>query len=260
MSKRSLLLGLGVLTILGLWLFFRYTSLGPTVLWSVSQNGQWLLPVVVIASLIDSINPCAFSILLLTIAFLVSLGKLRSRILGIGGAYILGIFVVYMLIGLGIFQALHLFNTPHFMAKIGAVLLLVLGSIHLLNEFWPSFPIKIRLPAALHTRMAMLMNNASLPAAFALGSLVGLCEFPCTGGPYLTVLGLLHDQRTYLAGFGYLLLYNAIFILPLALMLLVASEPGLLAKVQAWQKRETAHMRLWSGLAMIVLGLLILIF
>ncbi|KKW48071.1 MAG: hypothetical protein UY99_C0014G0001, partial [Parcubacteria group bacterium GW2011_GWA1_59_11] len=32
-----------------------------------SESGRLLLPVVLIAALIDSINPCAFSVLLLTI-------------------------------------------------------------------------------------------------------------------------------------------------------------------------------------------------
>lgn len=260
MTKRLFFVGLSVLTVGALFVFFRFTPLGAAAVWAISANGQWLLPVVVVASLLDSINPCAVSILLLTVAFLVSLGKLRGRILSLGAAYIVGIFAVYMLIGLGIFQVLHLFNTPHFMAKVGTGVLLVVGVLHIINEFWPAFPIKFRLPGATHRRMATLMNKASLPAAVALGALVGLCEFPCTGGPYLMVLGLLHDQRTYFSGFSYLLLYNLIFILPLGLILLLASEEGLLAKVQDWKKREIGRLRLWSGVAMIILGLLILIF
>ena len=210
--------------------------------------------------MIDSINPCAFGILLLTIAFLLSLQKTRVGILKIGGVYILGLFTVYLLIGLGILQALHIFNTPHFMAKAGAALLVALGGINLINEFFPSFPVKLRIPQAAHNKMAALMNKASIPAVFLLGVLVGLCEFPCTGGPYLMVLGLLHDQGTYLAGVGYLLLYNFIFILPLVVILLIASDNALLEKVKSWKKAETKHMRLWGGIAMIVLGGIIFLF
>src|SRR3989344_4003599 len=103
--------------------FFRYSGNATQILWNISDGGKWLLPLVGVSALLDSINPCAFSILLLTIAFLFSIGRLRSSILKIGGLYILGIFLVYMLIGLGILQTLHLFNTPHFMAKVGAGLL-----------------------------------------------------------------------------------------------------------------------------------------
>ncbi len=256
-KKLVILITVGVI-LFGSVILLKTGNIGTTALWNLSGEGKWLLPLVGIAALIDSINPCAFGILLVTIAFLLSLQKTRASILKIGGIYILGLLMVYILIGLGILQALHIFNTPHFMAKVGALLLIVLGGINLINEFFPSFPIKLRIPQAAHTKMARLMNKASLPAVFLLGALVGLCEFPCTGGPYLMVLGLLHDQGTYFAGVGYLLLYNLIFILPLVIILLIASDGALVAKVQAWKKSETMHMRLWGGIAMVILGLLIL--
>src|SRR3990167_7430001 len=206
----------------GTFIFFQWGKGSSEFLWSISDGGRWLLPLVWVSALIDSINPCAFSVLLLTIAFLLSIGNSRAGILRVGGAYILGIFAVYLLIGLGIIQVLHLFNTPHFMAKVGASLLIALGAINLANEFFPSFPIKLRIPQAAHRRMATLMGQASLGAAFALGALVGLCEFPCTGGPYLMVLGPLHHPATFASGIGYLLFYNLIFILPLAVMLFFA--------------------------------------
>jgi len=237
--------------------FFRYTGAGQNLLWDFSDGGKLLLPLVVVAAVIDSVNPCAFSILLLTIAFLFSIGRLRSGILKAGGAYISGLFLAYLLIGLGIFQALHLFNTPNFMAKVGAALLIILGGINLINEFFPAFPIKLRIPHAAHHKMAELMEKGSMPTAFLLGGLVGLCEFPCTGGPYLMILGLLRDATTYLRGFGYLVFYNLIFISPLIIMLIIASNEMLLVKVQEWQSKERKLMRFGSGLAMVALGLLI---
>ena len=196
MNKKFAVLIFISVFIFGVVVFFKFSASGAEVLWNLSNGGKWLLPLLVAASLIDSINPCAFSILILTIAFLFSIGKLRSGILQIGGSYIAGIFAVYMLIGLGILQTLHLFNTPHFMAKVGALFLLILGAINIINQLFPSFPIKLRIPESAHRKMAELMEKSSVPTAFLLGGLVGLCEFPCTGGPYLMVLGLLHDQAT----------------------------------------------------------------
>jgi cytochrome c-type biogenesis protein len=259
MSKKLIILIVIGVLLFGSVMLLKTGNFGTTALWNLSSEGKWLLPLVGIAALIDSINPCAFGILLLTIAFLFSIGKMRTGILKIGGVYILGLFTVYVLIGLGLLQVLHLFNTPHFMAKVGATLLIILGSINLLNEFFPNFPLKIKIPEAAHHKMAALMNKASLPTAFLLGALVGLCEFPCTGGPYLMVLGLLYDQGTYLSGVGYLLLYNLIFILPLVVILLIASDDALVEKVQAWKSAESGKMRLWGGVAMIVLGILILL-
>ena len=256
-KSKIIFLVAAVFLIMGLFLFFRYNSFGAKALWDLSNGGEWLLPLVTVAALIDSINPCAFSILILTIAFLFSLGQTRSNILKIGGVYIFGIFLVYMLIGLGILETLHLFNTPHFMAKVGASFLILLGAISLINEFFPSFPIKLKIPQSTHRKMAELMEKASLPTAFLLGALVGLCEFPCTGGPYLMVLGLLHDQATYLKGLGYLFFYNLIFVLPLVVILLISGEKSLLEKVQLWKKQETGKMRFWGGIAMVILGSLI---
>lgn len=257
MQKRAIVIAALASLLVGGAVFFRTNSFGTDFLWRISEEGTILLPLLVVSALIDSINPCAFSILLLTVGFLVSLGAQRMRVLRIGGAYIAGLFLVYLLIGLGILGTLHIFNTPHFMAKAGATLLIVLGAVNLINFFFPAFPLKIRIPSGARRAMARLMEKASLPTAFALGGLVGVCEFPCTGGPYLMVLGLLHDQGTYFAGFGYLLLYNLIFILPLAVILLLASEPALLERVSAWRRRETKTMHLIVGIAMVALGAII---
>ena len=258
MNKKLLNLLIVAVVIIGIAIFFKMAGgYGTEALWKLSDGGKWLLPLVAVAALIDSINPCAFSILLVTIAFLFSIEKLRSNIVQIGGSYIFGIFAVYILIGLGILQALHLFGVPNFMAKVGALLLIVLGGINLVNEFFPDFPIKLKVPHVAHRKIAELMERGSMGMAFLLGAFVGLCEFPCTGGPYLMVLGLLHDQATYLKGLFYLIFYNLIFVLPLVVILFIAGNESLLNKVQKWQQREKKDIRIWAGIAMILLGMLI---
>lgn len=250
---------LAVALIVGFLIFLK-TNAGSVFVWNISNGGKLIFPLVSVAALIDSINPCAFSILLITIAFLFSLSKTRSEILRIGGFYVAGLFTVYILIGLGILQALHLFNTPHFMAKIGAGFLIVWALINVIGEFFPSFPIKLRIPRSAHNKMGELMRRASLPTAFLLGMLVGLCEFPCTGGPYLVVLGLLHDTATWGKGLGYLMYYNLIFIFPLIVALIVASNRNLLSKVDYWRKQETRRFKIWGSVAMILLAILMLSF
>ena len=258
MTKGTKILGVALVALLAAVWLLKTGNIGTQLLWNLSDQGRVLWPLITVAALIDSINPCAFSILILTIAFLFTLGVARGGMLKIGGAYILGIFVVYILIGLGILQALHLFNTPHFMGKLGAGILIAWGIIELTGALFPRFPIKLGIPHAAHEKIAVLMKQASLPAAFMLGALVGVCEFPCTGGPYLMVLGLLHDQGTDLRGLGYLLVYNLIFVLPLVAVLLIASQPSLLAKVQNWKKQNTGNLRYAGGILMILLGLAML--
>jgi cytochrome c biogenesis protein CcdA len=58
---------------------------------------------------------------------------------------------------------------------------------------------------------------------------------------------------------GYLVLYNLIFILPLVIIMLIASNKALLTKVEQWRNNKLTRLRLFSGIAMILLGILILI-
>jgi len=203
------------------------------------------LPVVTTAALIDSLNPCAVSVLLLSIGFLVSLNHSRRRILLIAGVYIAGIFITYILIGLGVLQALSLFGFPRVLSKIGASILIATGVMGLFN-------VPLGIPSFIKPRLARLIQTATYPAMFTLGVLVGLFEFPCTGGPYLMILALLHDKSTLTSGALYLIYYNLIFISPLVVLLLTADNPTISTKIQSLLKSKNL-----SSLAMIILGAII---
>lgn len=213
--------------------------------------------VVTFAALIDSVNPCAFSILFLTVAFLFSMGKTRAHIIKTGLMYIFGIAFTYIMIGLGILRVLSFFNVPNGMAKIGALILVVFGTIALINEFFPSFPIKLKIPARAYVTIGKVMEKASIPSAFVLGIFVGIFEFPCTGGPYLLVLGLLHDSATFWKGLTYLIWYNVVFVAPLFVALLIAATKSVAEKLDAMRKQETKKARLAIAVIMIALGLVI---
>jgi cytochrome c biogenesis protein CcdA len=217
-----------------------------------------LLSLIFTAALVDSINPCAISILVITVAFLFSLGRTRYHVLLTGGAYILAIFLVYILIGLGILKVLSFLNIPHFVAKVGAFVMILMGVFEIIGQYFPKFPIKLEIPQSTHSQIARVMQKASIPAALAMGALVGMYEFPCTGGPYLTVLGLLHDSQTFISGFVYLIFYNLIFVLPLVIILVIASDRKLADKMDKW-KKESRNTKLFMGLLMIILGLIILV-
>ncbi|MBU6370940.1 MAG: hypothetical protein KGH93_03385 [Patescibacteria group bacterium] len=217
----------------------------------------WLPVLIAAAALVDSVNPCAFSVLFLTLAFLFSIGRSRKNIFQAGLSYVFGIFATYMLIGLGILRVLSIFNVPNVLAKAGAFAIILFGLINLTNEFFPKFPIKLKIPDFAYGRLAKLMEKATMPATFALGIAVGLFEFPCTGGPYLFVLGLLHDAHHFWSGLGYLVFYNLVFILPLFIALLIASSRKVLEAMDTVRKAETKKARVWIALAMILLGAVI---
>ena len=256
MKKIIITISIVLVAIVGL-VILKNSSVTSSIIWEMSRGGTWLLPLVVISALLDSVHPCSFSILLITIAFLFGIQMSRKKILQLGGTYIAGIFVAYFLIGLGILKVLHLFNTPHFMGKLGATLLIVFGVVNLLNRFFPNFPIKMKIPGVAHGAMSKLMDRASFSAVFGLGLLVGICQFPCMGGPYLMVIGLLRDQVTYFSGFGYLLFYNLILIAPLVVVLYISAQKALVEKVQIWKRDNVGGVKLWAGIAMIIIGILI---
>lgn len=256
MKKIIITIGIVLVVILGI-VILKNSPATSEIIWSISRQGTWLLPLLLVSAILDSVHPCSFSILLITIAFLFGIQMSREKILQLGGTYIAGIFTAYFLIGLGILKVLHLFNTPHFMGKLGATLLIVFGVINLLNRFFPRFPVKLKIPHMVKGPMGKLMDRASFPAVFGLGFLVGICQFPCMGGPYLMVIGLLRDQVTYMSGFGYLFLYNLILILPLVVVLWISAKKEMVDKVQVWKRDNMDGLKLWAGIAMIIIGILV---
>ncbi len=219
-----------------------------------------LFPLVIVSGFLDGINPCAFAVLLFFIAFLFTIRRTKAHIVLTGAVYILAIFIAYLLIGIGLWQAIIITGVPHLMAIIGSGLLLVLGIINIINVVLPTFPIKLRIPQFSKKLLSAWVHRATLPAAFILGILVGLCTFPCSGGIYVAIISLLAAQATYTRGLGYLLVYNLMFVLPLIIILLGASNKYVTTKLTAWEQSSSKKIRLWSGLIMVGISLIILLF
>jgi cytochrome c biogenesis protein CcdA len=223
------------------------------------MNLAQLLPAVVVTGLLDSVNPCAFAVILLLLAFLFTLRKARNQILKLGFVYIAMIFLVYFAIGLGLLGTVRLSDEPHFVARLGSWLLIGLGAINLIEHYFPRFPIKLHMPAFAGARARELIAKASLPATIGAGILVGLCTFPCSGGIYVAVITLLNAKTTLAWGVGYLALYNVMFVLPL-IAILLATGNRVTAKAWAgWERHHALDIRLWYGLAMVTLGAVMLL-
>jgi len=225
---------------------------------SGDANPATLLPAVVVTGLLDSINPCAFAVILLLVAFLFTIRKSRMQILGLGAIYVAVIFVVYFAIGLGILSTVRLSEDPHFVARVGSYLLIGLGMLNLIEYRWPQFPIKLHMPAIAHEKVNMLLKVATVPATIGVGFIVGLCTFPCSGGIYVSIITLLNAQTTYAWGLAYLTLYNFLFILPLVVILIAAGNRVTAKKWATWERTHALRFRLWFGLTMIGLGAVML--
>ena len=217
-----------------------------------------LLPAVITTGLIDSVNPCAFAVILLLIAFLFTLRKSRGRVVFLGIVFIAMIFIVYYAIGLGLLGAVRLSDNPHFVARVGSWLLIALGAVNVIEYYFPRFPIKLHMPAAAHARTTELIRVASLPATIVAGVVVGLCTFPCSGGIYVSVITLLNAKTTLAWGVGYLALYNVMFVLPLIAILAAAGNRVTAKAWASWEREHSARLRLGFGAAMVALGAVML--
>jgi cytochrome c biogenesis protein CcdA len=85
-----------------------------------------------------------------------------------------------------------------------------------------------------------------------------LFELPCTGGPYLFVLGLLAQKMSLLSATPLLLLYNLFFILPLIVITLIIYQGFTsVEKVTEWKDRNIRRLHLVTGIVMLVLGIVV---
>ncbi len=220
------------------------------------------LPLVIIAGLVDGFNPCAFAVLLLFITFTMGMLQLQANyrygLLKVGSIYISGIFVTYVLIGVGLLSTISFFSVTHIVGKAAAFISIILGVVVMKDYFIPgSFGLAI--PESLHTTVNHWIKKTSAPGVFGAGVLVGLCTVPCSGGIYLAVIGLLSLQSTLTQGIMYLLLYNLMLIVPLVAVLLASSNRVVVDKMMSWQSRNKTGVKLLMGSFMVAMGFVIIL-
>ena len=93
----------------------------------------------------------------------------------------------------------------------------------------------------------------SFAVAVFLGIFVVFVELPCTGAPYLVVLGLL-TAGNYSDGIPLLLLFVLIFILPLFVIVGLVYFGKTSRAMEKWRNKHKGLMRLGIGLFLIALG------
>lgn len=228
---------------------------------------QITLPTVLVAGVVDGINPCAFTVLLLFVTALTStlqageanVKAMRARLLGMGGVYIAAVFLTYLALGVGLLKSLDFFTRQHVPARFGALLAILFGLWMLKDYFLPDVGWRLQAPGRIGSVARQMGKKATLPALIAGGFLIGLCTVPCSGAVYLGVLSLLALQPTALQGYTYLVLYNVVFILPLIVILIAASARPSLNRVAHWNLHHKEAVRLVLGGGVVAMGLLILV-
>ena len=218
---------------------------------------------VIIAGL-DSFNPCAFFVLFTLLSLLVHAHS-RKRMFLIGGVFVFFSGCIYFL-----FMATWLnlyFIIGHLAAVtyIAGVLALIISLINIKDYFFfkkgLSLSISETSKPKLFERMRSLLRTESLPSVLA-GSVVlaitaNSYELLCTAGfPMVYTRVLTLNALSSGMYYGYLTLYNIIYVLPLAGIVIFFIATLGSRKLTEWQGRV---LKLLSGLMMFCLALVLLI-
>jgi len=223
-----------------------------------------LLTLTVILGALDSFNPCAFFVLFSLLGILVH-AQSRMRMLFIGGVFVLFsgiVYFVFMAAWLNVF--LYIGQMQAITTAAGVVALCVAG-INIKDFFLFKRGISLTIPESkkpgLFGRMRGLLHESSVPAMF-LGTVVlalaaNTYELLCTAGfplvfTRILTLSNLRPVEYYL----HLMLYNMVYILPLAAVVAVFSFTLGSRKLSEAQGRV---MKLVSGLMMLGLGAVVLV-
>jgi cytochrome c biogenesis protein CcdA/glutaredoxin len=228
--------------------------------------GRLTIPIVIAAAAVDAINPCAFAVLiiLMTVALCINEDcslKSRKRTLKFGLAFTLSIYISYFLMGLGLFSAIQATGLSHKFYIFVTILAVVVGFLNIKDYFWYGKGFLMEVPLSWRPKMKKLIKSVTSPlGAFLVGFLVSLFELPCTGGPYIVILGLLAKEVTRTTGVFYLLLYNLVFVLPLIILSFVIYRG--LSTTEKLEKIRGSNLRLLhliAGVLMLVIaGIMVL--
>lgn len=214
---------------------------------------------VIVAAIVDSINPCAIGVLVFLMISLLGLGS-SKRALRAGLLYTLVVFLTYFLAGLGIFSAIQS------LGKLGLAIHFVVGLLALgiglmqWNDIYRELKGKrsvIAISKKIKPFIEKTSKKGTIFAILILGVVVSLFELPCTGGIYVAILGLMAQNKTF--SLAYLVLYNFIFVLPLIILTFLIYKGTSPKMLENWNQEEKKWMKFASGVVLIALGLYIII-
>jgi thiol-disulfide isomerase/thioredoxin len=213
---------------------------------------------------LDSFNPCAFFVLFFLLSLLIH-AKSRKRMLLIGGTFVFFsgfIYFVFMAAWLNLFM---ITGQLIFVTVIAGIIALIVALINIKDFFFFSKGVSLSIPEKakpkLFERMRNLLKSTSL-SSMLMGTIVlaiaaNSYELLCTAGfPMVFTRILTLQNLTTGQYYLYLVMYNFIYVIPLATIVAIFTVTLGSRKLTEWQGRK---LKLLSGLMMFFLGLLLLI-
>lgn len=227
------------------------------------MSDQLTLGIVLGAALVDSINPCVFGVLIFLVTFMFNLFKSAKKMLLGGLLYSAVVYVTYLLIGFGILKLALNTGIATTFYWVAALIAIVAGLLEIKDYFWYGRGFTLQIVPGGAERIKYYTNRIEamegrhpallLLTIVGLGIFVVLVELPCTGAPYLAILGLL-SKGEFATAVPLLLLYNLVFILPLLVIIGISYFGTSSNRLEEWRKEHRGLMRLGIGLFMLILG------
>ena len=215
------------------------------------------LPILIGAAVIDSINPCAFGVLIFLLAFLLETSKDKTKMLIRGLVYIFAVFVTYLVAGLILLPIIQKLGKVSVVSYIViAIIVIIAGLIEIKDFFWygKGFSLSIFPSESERIKLYVKKVAGNVSTAAFLGVFVALVELPCTGAVYIAVLALMSLSGLSISNITLLVIYNLIFVLPLVIILLFVYRGVSIEKFEEWRNKHKGLMRLMIGLLLIALG------
>ncbi|MEW6684928.1 MAG: hypothetical protein AB1393_01820 [Candidatus Edwardsbacteria bacterium] len=234
----------------------------------ISRFKAWGILAIILAGLLDGLNPCSFTVLVFFISYLTFVGRKRGEILGVGISYTFADFLVYFLIGLGILSFLLSLKILPLITRIlytaMALLVFVLSFLNFRDYFKAKqgkfSEVTLQLSRGTKQRIHRLIRERMgtggvITGAFVVGLITSVLEFACTGQVYLPTITLVSQLTTYrLTAAGYLLLYNLMFEVPMILVFLVAYFGISSKKIGEVMEKSVPGVKLATAFLFLLLG------
>ncbi len=224
----------------------------------IERFGSFGLLTVLVAGLVDGLNPCAFATLVFFIAYLTAMGRKGREVLLAGAAFTLAVFLTYLGVGIGVLRflaALPFLDAVSrwiygFMAAF--CLILAVGSLY---DWWKvrrgkAEEMALKMPTRLRKRVNQAIRKragarAFVPVTFVTGAVVSIIELACTGQVYLpTILFVLGVPEMQAQAGLYLVLYNVMFVVPLIVVFGLAYFGSSSQQLGLFIHRHTAKVKL----------------
>jgi len=234
---------------------------------------RYTLPAVLLAGLVDGFNPCSFAIMISLVGILAIGGRRRKARIAGGLAFCAGSFLTYVLMGLGLMQALRALEG---LRTVRTVLMVVLSLSLFVLSFLsfrdavrfrriPVFSVvTLKLPEGVKILIRKIaMESWSGPAVvvagLGCGLLVTLLDALCTGQVYVPVLALIAREPGAWRSFAFLIAYNLAFIAPLVAVFVVFSGTTDAFQMAKWSSKNVIPAKIALGVVFALLAVLMLI-